>query len=103
MGPAILAEPWVLVIAAFCAGFCISGGQKSVIALAAIFYPAPIRSTGVGWALGIGRLGGIGGPLLIGLLLAYELSAASLFYAAAVPMLLAGISVALLGVRYKAS
>src|ERR1700726_1090137 len=103
MGPAISAPPWVLMIAAFCAGFCISGGQKSVIALAAIFYPAPIRSTGVGWALGIGRLGGIGGPLLIGLLLAYELSAASLFYAAAVPMLLAGISVALLGVRYKAS
>jgi MFS family permease len=70
----------VLLIAAFCAGFCISGGQKSVIALAAIFYPAPIRSTGVGWALGIGRLGSIGGPLLIGVLLAYQLSAASLFY-----------------------
>ncbi len=53
--------------------------------------------------MGVGRLGGIGGPLLIGLLLAYELSAASLFYAAAVPMLLAGILVALLGVRYRAS
>jgi MFS transporter, AAHS family, 4-hydroxybenzoate transporter len=103
MGPAISAAPWVLMIAAFCAGFCISGGQKSVIALAAIFYPAPIRSTGVGWALGIGRLGGIGGPLLIGLLLSYELGAASLFYAAALPMALAGISVSLLGVRYKTS
>ncbi len=103
MGPAISAAPWVLMIAAFCAGFCISGGQKSVIALAAIFYPAPIRSTGIGWALGIGRLGGIGGPLLIGLLLSYQLGAASLFYAAAVPMLLAGILVALLGVRYKTS
>jgi hypothetical protein len=34
----------------------------------------------VGWALGIGRLGSIGGPLLIGVLLAYQLSAASLFY-----------------------
>src|SRR6267154_4159078 len=66
MGPAISAPPWVLMIAAFCAGFCI-----------------------------------IGGPLLIGALLAYELSAASLFYAAAVPMLLAGILVALLGVRYR--
>ena len=43
----------------------------------------------------------IGGPLLIGLLLTYELSAASLFYAAAVPMLLAGILVVLLGVRYR--
>jgi len=101
MGPAISAPAWVLMVAAFCAGFCISGGQKSVIALAAIFYPAPIRSTGVGWALGVGRLGGIGGPLLIGLLLTYELSAASLFYAAAVPMLLAGILVVLLGVRYR--
>jgi AAHS family 4-hydroxybenzoate transporter-like MFS transporter len=103
MGPAISAPPWVLMVAAFCAGFCISGGQKSVIALAAIFYPAPIRSTGVGWALGVGRLGGIGGPLLIGLLLAYQLSAASLFYAAAVPMLLAGLLVALLGIRYRTS
>jgi AAHS family 4-hydroxybenzoate transporter-like MFS transporter len=101
MGPAIYAPSWVLVVAAFCAGFSISGGQKSVIALAAIFYPAPIRSTGVGWALGIGRLGGIGGPLLIGMLLAYQLSAASLFYAAAVPMLLAGILVAVLGLTYR--
>jgi AAHS family 4-hydroxybenzoate transporter-like MFS transporter len=98
---AVSAPPWVLLIAAFCAGFCISGGQKSVIALAAIFYPAPIRSTGVGWALGIGRLGSIGGPLLIGVLLAYQLSAASLFYGAAVPMLLARILVMLLSIKYK--
>jgi AAHS family 4-hydroxybenzoate transporter-like MFS transporter len=103
LGPAISAPPWVLLVAAFCAGFCISGGQKSVIALTAIFYPAPIRSTGVGWALGIGRLGGIGGPLLVGVLLGYQLSAASLFYAAAVPMLLAGILVTLLGIRYGAA
>jgi MFS transporter, AAHS family, 4-hydroxybenzoate transporter len=103
LGPAISAPSWVLLVAAFCAGFCISGGQKSVIALTAIFYPAPIRSTGVGWALGIGRLGGIGGPLLVGVLLGYQLSAESLFYAAAVPMLLAGILVTLLGVRYGAA
>jgi MFS family permease len=48
LGQAVSASSWMLLIAAFCAGFCISGGQKSVIALAAIFYPAPIRSTGVG-------------------------------------------------------
>jgi AAHS family 4-hydroxybenzoate transporter-like MFS transporter len=101
LGLAFSAPSWVLLIAAFCAGFCISGGQMSVIALAAIFYPASIRSTGVGWALGIGRLGGIGGPLLIGVLLAYQLSVASLFYAAAVPMLLAGVLVMLLAVKYK--
>jgi MFS transporter, AAHS family, 4-hydroxybenzoate transporter len=103
LGPAVSAPAWALLIAAFCAGFCISGGQKSIIALSAIFYPAPIRSTGVGWALGIGRLGGIGGPLLVGVLLGYHLSAASLFYAAAVPMLIAAILVTLLGTRYGAA
>jgi MFS transporter, AAHS family, 4-hydroxybenzoate transporter len=103
LGIAISASPWVLLTAAFCAGFCVSGGQKSVIALSAIFYPAPIRSTGVGWALGIGRLGGIGGPLLVGILLGYHLSAASLFYAAAVPLLFAGALVSLLGLRYGAA
>jgi MFS transporter, AAHS family, 4-hydroxybenzoate transporter len=97
LGVAISAPAWVLLVAAFCAGFCVSGGQKSVIALSAIFYPAPIRSTGVGWALGVGRLGGIGGPLLVGILLGYHLQPASLFYAAAVPMLLAGVLVATLG------
>jgi MFS transporter, AAHS family, 4-hydroxybenzoate transporter len=97
LGVAISAPAWVLLVAAFCAGFCVSGGQKSVIALSAIFYPAPIRSTGVGWALGVGRLGGIGGPLLVGVLLGSHLQPASLFYAAAVPMLLAGVLVATLG------
>ena len=102
LGHAVSAPSWMLLISAFCAGFCISGGQKSVIALAAIFYPAPIRSTGVGWALGIGRLGGIGGPLLVGALLAYRLSVVNLFYAAAVPMLLSGLLVVLLGKKYGA-
>jgi MFS transporter, AAHS family, 4-hydroxybenzoate transporter len=103
LGPAVSASSPVFLTAAFCAGFCISGAQKSIIALAAIFYPAPIRSTGIGWALGIGRLGGIGGPLLVGVMLAYQLSAASLFYAAAVPMLLAGVLVTRLGKKYGAS
>lgn len=94
---------WQLVLAAFLAGFCISGGQKSVIALAAIYYPSAIRSTGVGWALGIGRLGGVAGPLLIGTMLAYQLAAPKILYAAAVPMLLAGALIMLIGLRYGTS
>lgn len=91
---------WIMITAAFCAGFCISGGQKSVIALAAIYYPTAIRSTGVGWALGIGRLGGIAGPLLIGALLAYHLSAQNILYVAGIPMLIAGLLILLLGYWY---
>jgi AAHS family 4-hydroxybenzoate transporter-like MFS transporter len=91
---------WLLVAAAFLAGFCVSGGQKSVIALAAIFYPTSIRSTGIGWALGIGRLGGIAGPLIFGAMLAYQMSAQNVLYAAAIPMLLAALLIAWLGHRY---
>lgn len=95
---AVLAGPeWALLATTFWAGFCVSGGQKSVIALSAVFYPAPVRSTGVGWALGIGRIGGIGGPLLFGLLLARQFTPASVFYIAAMPMLLAAGAIMAMG------
>ena len=101
MGYAVHSSTSLMLIVAFCAGFCISGGQKSVIALAAIFYPAAIRSTGVGWALGVGRLGGIGGPLLIGLLVSLGMGVKLLFVAAALPMLVCAILIAFIGQRYR--
>lgn len=101
-GAALTRPEWVLLVAAFFAGFCVSGGQKSVIALAAVFYPAPVRSTGVGWALGIGRIGGIGGPLLFGTLLGWYVTPASAFYTASIPMLLAAAAVVFMGWLYRA-
>lgn len=86
-----------LMAAVFCAGFCISGGQKSVIALAAVYYPPELRSTGVGWALGIGRLGGIAGPLIAGVLYSAHWTAAGMFRFAAWPVLVAGIGVFAMG------
>src|SRR5712692_6954491 len=56
-------------MAIFAAGFCIVGGQIAANALAAGFYPTAVRATGVGWALGIGRVGSIIGPLVGGALL----------------------------------
>jgi MFS transporter, AAHS family, 4-hydroxybenzoate transporter len=53
----------------FISGFLIIGAQGGLNALSARFYPTSIRSTGVGWALGVGRLGSIVGPLLGGSLL----------------------------------
>ena len=92
---------WILLSTAFFAGFCVSGGQKSVIALSALFYPAPIRSTGIGWALGVGRLGGIAGPVLMGMLIQRHFAATNLFLAASIPMLLAAISIAAMGLIYR--
>src|ERR1700742_341990 len=48
-----------VTIAIFVAGFCIVGGQIAANALAAGFYPTSVRATGVGWALGIGRIGSL--------------------------------------------
>jgi len=99
--PALHAPAWVLLVAAFLVGCGVSGGQKSVIALAAVFYPADIRSTGVGWALGIGRVGGILGPLVAGAALSAGWSAGTVFVALSVPMLLAAFLVLYLGRRAR--
>ncbi len=91
---------WLMVMV-FCAGFCISGGQKSVIALAAVYYPLNLRSTGVGWALGIGRLGGIAGPLIAGVLYSAHWTPADIFRFPAWPVLVAGIGVFVMGRIYS--
>jgi len=58
----------MVMILSFFAGFFVVGGQVSLNALSSYMYPTHIRSTGVGWALGIGRMGSIVGPLLAGAL-----------------------------------
>lgn len=76
--------------AIFGAGFCIVGGQSASNALASGLYPTAVRSTGVGWALGIGRLGSILGPLFGVVLL--NLPMQSLFATIAVPALVAALA-----------
>jgi MFS transporter, AAHS family, 4-hydroxybenzoate transporter len=70
------------------AGFCIVGGQTSSQALVANFYPTAIRSTGVGWCHGIGRIGSIVGPILGGMLLTTAVHASSVFWIIAIPSLI---------------
>ena len=82
----------LLMAATFLAGLCISGGQKSVISLAAVFYPASVRSTGVGWALGMGRIGSIVGPMVGGVLLSLKWSVGELFVTAAAAALCAALA-----------
>jgi AAHS family 4-hydroxybenzoate transporter-like MFS transporter len=74
------------------AGCGVIGGQSSANALSAEFYPTPMRSTGVGWALGIGRVGSIIGPVLGGALLSFEHETRRVFWAAAIPVLIASVA-----------
>jgi len=79
-------------MAIFVAGFCIVGGQIAANALAAGFYPTSVRASGVGWALGIGRVGSIVGPLVGGALLTMKWSTGAVFVAAAVAALCAALA-----------
>lgn len=69
----------------FVTGWCVVGGQPGLNALAASYYPTDMRSTGIGWALGWGRWGGVVGPVIGGYLMARGWSTQSLFFALAVP------------------
>lgn len=67
------------------AGGATIGALAIVHAFAVEFYPTEVRSTGVGWAAGMGRIGAIGGPTLGGALLSLNLPFQQNFVALAVP------------------
>ena len=74
-----------LFVIVFVAGWCVVGGQPGINAFAATFYPTYLRSTGVGFGLGVGRIGAIVGPLIGGRLMAAQWTPQQLFWAAAIP------------------
>jgi AAHS family 4-hydroxybenzoate transporter-like MFS transporter len=77
----------------FLIGICVPGAQAGLNALAAMFYPTAIRSTGVGWALGIGRIGSIIGPVIAGMMLASGWIPQQIFLASIIPAALAAVAI----------
>ncbi|MFB9948272.1 MFS transporter [Rhizobium puerariae] len=82
-----------LGIAIFIAGFCVNGAQNNMNALAAGLYSTPSRATGVGFALGVGRIGSILGPVVGGALLAAQMPLQTLFAIGALPAIVAAIAI----------
>ncbi|MDG1709323.1 MAG: aromatic acid/H+ symport family MFS transporter, partial [Emcibacteraceae bacterium] len=54
-------------------------------------YKTYIRTTGVGWAAGLGRTGAIAAPILAGYLIAMNFSMYTLFAIFAVPVFIAAL------------
>jgi len=80
--------------ASFAIGFFVSGGQFLLYALSTELYPPQVRGTGVGFAVGIGRLGAVAGPLLAGgLLMANQNASAAMM--AVVPLIAVSLAAAL--------
>lgn len=90
-------DPAVVIGLASCAGFCIAGGQNMINGLSGAFYPTRVRATGSGWALGIGRSGGVVGPGLGGILLGMHLPVQEIFSILAIPALCAAGAILLMG------
>ena len=70
-------------------GFMVQAAQAGLNVIGATIYPTPIRSTGIGWALGIGRIGSIVGPVLVGIMLKLDWGPREIFMTAAIPALCA--------------
>jgi AAHS family 4-hydroxybenzoate transporter-like MFS transporter len=88
-----------LAIASFLAGFFVGGTGTGLIAVAAGMYPTSIRSTGIGWSMGMGRVGQFVGPSLTGILVGLGWTVGGIFYAAAVPCFIGALFLLLLMFR----
>jgi AAHS family 4-hydroxybenzoate transporter-like MFS transporter len=72
-------ETMVMVLL-FVAGICLLGGQLGLNTAAGLIYPTYIRSNGVGWAFGVGRVGTVIALSLTGVLLSMHLPLQQLFF-----------------------
>ena len=84
------AELGILMALILLIGILQQGGFTGLYSTAAKLYPTAIRSTGIGWAIGLGRSGAVAGPAVAGYLIAagFDMSANFLFFA--VPMAVGG-------------
>ncbi|MBP6114386.1 MAG: aromatic acid/H+ symport family MFS transporter [Acinetobacter sp.] len=81
------------------AGAATIGSQILLYTFVAQFYPAAVRSTGMGWASGIGRIGAIVGPVLTGALLTLELPHQMNFLVIAIPGVIAALAIFMVNLR----
>jgi AAHS family 4-hydroxybenzoate transporter-like MFS transporter len=93
-------SPFWLTLGVLGIGVCVSGSQVGADALAAAFYPTSNRSTGVSWALGIGRTGSIVGSFIGGFMLTSGMTLSGVFSLLAIPTAISGMAIAFMGMRY---
>lgn len=89
-------SPFFLMLVIFLSGFLTISAQVGMNAMVASIYPTGIRATGVGWALGLGRVGAITGPVIGGVLASLRLDIQGYFLIFGLVLTIAAIAIALI-------
>ena len=76
----------------FILGFFVQGGFVGLYSVAARLYPAQIRTTGVGWGIGLGRFGAIISPIFGGFAIGLGMPIYLIFILFAIPFVISGIA-----------
>jgi len=92
---------WLIIASAIAVHSFCSATHSSLNGTVGLFYPTSIRSNGVGWASGLGRIASIIGPILMGKLLAANLPLQDVLYALATPYLVLIVACIALGRLYQ--
>ena len=82
-----------VMTAAFVTGFFMIGSMASLYAIVPRIYPALVRNTGTGLAIGFGRLGAVVGPYLGGLLIAAGWQRFAYYSVLALPVLVSAVAI----------
>jgi len=75
----------LMMLVIFAIGLLVPGIQIALNGIISMRYPTSIRSTGTSWAIGVGRLGSVIGPLIAGVLLSWHFSVSAVLASAAIP------------------
>ena len=97
----LTANPTALYMVGALTGFFVIGNQGAQHAVTGEIYPTHVRSTGVGWALTMGRFGAVCGPLVGGLLQSMGFSFSQYFAIFSIPCFLCAIFVFLYRINVK--
>jgi len=83
----------LLTVDLFVEGVTLGGSVCALFALAAAIYPTRMRGSGIGWASGMGRVGQIVGPLVLGAMVAQHAGVPQIFFAMGAPSVVGGLAI----------
>ncbi len=92
---------WLIVAAAIGVHSFCSATHSSLNGTVGLFYPTSIRSNGVGWASGLGRIASIIGPIYLGFLLSWKMPLQDVLYIVAAPYVVLILACLGLGKLYR--